>query len=377
MTASVPSGELRPLTSFRFLAAFFVFLFHIQIRVPLVDDGPLKTLFSEGAVGMTMFFMLSGFILTHVYQERLNLKKYFLNRFARVYPIYLLAAVLALPWILVDLSGSEEGTSSVYTLIQVVIILLFGLLLLQAWLPQLFVYWNNSASWSISNEAFFYGCFPLIRAFLLGFSRGWLAALLILTILVSALIPVSAYVFENTPNPSFFLFYSNPAYRIPEFFAGCLVYLLFKDVDLTTVYKVVLYIIAVPFVAYLSLWGDIFPIYTFHNFLGIPAIGACLVLLWKMPEQSNNAWNWRISVWLGHISYCFYSFQFHVLEGLPYIVDMDQISPVAFGAMSFVLLLGVSAVGHHLVEEPCRKWLRSRANSDGFVFGSPKSRSSV
>ena len=57
-------SEVRPLTSLRFVAAFYVFVFHIHIRWP-VGMGIADNLLSAGAIGMSLFFMLSGFILAH------------------------------------------------------------------------------------------------------------------------------------------------------------------------------------------------------------------------------------------------------------------------------------------------------------------------
>ena len=51
--------EVRPLTSLRFVAALYVFVFHIHIRWP-VAGGWMDGLLSSGAVGMSLFFMLSG-----------------------------------------------------------------------------------------------------------------------------------------------------------------------------------------------------------------------------------------------------------------------------------------------------------------------------
>ena len=67
VTAQPGQSEIRSLTGFRFIAALYVFLFHCHSRWPIVGKGWLSNFLSQGAVGMTMFFMLSGFILTHRY----------------------------------------------------------------------------------------------------------------------------------------------------------------------------------------------------------------------------------------------------------------------------------------------------------------------
>jgi peptidoglycan/LPS O-acetylase OafA/YrhL len=54
-TAGPKASEIFPLTGLRFVAAFYVFLFHIQIRWPLVGRGALENLLAQGAVGMSFF----------------------------------------------------------------------------------------------------------------------------------------------------------------------------------------------------------------------------------------------------------------------------------------------------------------------------------
>lgn len=51
--------ELPKLTGLRFVAALYVFVFHI--RWPLVESKFLANTLGQGAIGMSLFFMLSGF----------------------------------------------------------------------------------------------------------------------------------------------------------------------------------------------------------------------------------------------------------------------------------------------------------------------------
>lgn len=102
--------EIYSLTGLRFVAAFYVFLFHIQIRWPLSSYPFVKKILDQGAIGMSLFFMLSGFVLAYRYADgRSSLKNYLINRFARIYPIYAVAALATLPWIGISLTGDSLG----------------------------------------------------------------------------------------------------------------------------------------------------------------------------------------------------------------------------------------------------------------------------
>jgi peptidoglycan/LPS O-acetylase OafA/YrhL len=86
---------LPALTALRFLAALLVFLFHFAPR-----GGWWDVVGGEGHVGVNIFFVLSGFLITLRYAERLagprpRLGDYFLRRAARILPLYYVVFLLA------------------------------------------------------------------------------------------------------------------------------------------------------------------------------------------------------------------------------------------------------------------------------------------
>jgi peptidoglycan/LPS O-acetylase OafA/YrhL len=85
---TLPPADLKALTSLRFFAAFMIFMFHLQNY----DATPwLQAIGGSMRHGVSFFFVLSGFILTHVYssREKLDPRMFFLSRFARLYPTVL------------------------------------------------------------------------------------------------------------------------------------------------------------------------------------------------------------------------------------------------------------------------------------------------
>ncbi|MCB1331094.1 MAG: acyltransferase [Maritimibacter sp.] len=364
-------NEVRSLTSFRFIAALYVFLFHIQIRTPVFGDGLVGGFISSGAVGMTMFFTLSGFILSHAYHSvAIDTRAYLIARFARIYPIYLLAAVLALPAMAHGLSAEAATTSLFHAVLAGVILVVFGLLLIHAWLPQSFVFWNNSASWSISVEAFFYALFPVLRNAVAGMGKRTLLMVFAFLSIISSMIPVSEIVFSNYSGGPL-LFYAQPIFRLPEFIAGIVAYNLMRRIEWTLWVRNVLLTVVALGVLHVALLGPRLPSYTLNNWLLIPAVAAALVLLYKAEKSEWRILVGAVPVWLGQISYCFYSFQFHVLEGLRWVVPIDAIGGWTYAALATLLLLAVSAFAHHFVEEPARLWIRRRARRSARTTGEP------
>ena len=80
------------LTSLRFLAALWVFVFHLQLWHGDFGISPIDKFIHAGPVGMAFFFVLSGFILAQAAagtDPLTDFRGYAVRRFARIYPIYL------------------------------------------------------------------------------------------------------------------------------------------------------------------------------------------------------------------------------------------------------------------------------------------------
>jgi len=157
-------GHLAELTSVRFFAAAAVLLGHFQDMLGMPDTVAALV---GGGQYVSLFFALSGFILTYRYWdtfsggvERGALRRFLVARFARIYPSYVLALV-ALTIVYAVESHDHPGS------------ILYPGNLVVSWLVNLFAlqtfarsvptqqYWN-SPSWSVSTELCFYLMFPLL-----------------------------------------------------------------------------------------------------------------------------------------------------------------------------------------------------------------------
>ena len=96
---------LYPLTGLRFFAAIAVVACHYSLfwRTGAVSVPWLATLMGNGNLGVNIFFILSGFILTYTYLPvdavmKGTLFNFYIARVARIVPVYFLAlAVAAVP----------------------------------------------------------------------------------------------------------------------------------------------------------------------------------------------------------------------------------------------------------------------------------------
>ncbi|GAB4016713.1 acyltransferase family protein [Spirosoma koreense] len=90
---ALPHRDLPALTGLRALAAYLVFLHHAN---PAPTGSFAHRLFDQGYLGVSIFFVLSGFLIYHRYadvfleQKSWSWRIYLQNRFARIYPLYAL-----------------------------------------------------------------------------------------------------------------------------------------------------------------------------------------------------------------------------------------------------------------------------------------------
>ena len=208
---------IHALTGLRFVAAFMIVLTHFGTppSPPFVHN-----VLAHGFVAVTLFFILSGFILTYSYLDRegnLNTSKrnFWVARFARIYPVYLLGFVIYAPLAWQEIA-EIAGKSASSPWIETGVFAVAALTLLQSWSSLAVLVWNPPA-WSLSAEAFFYLLFPFVAPAILRLSpRGLVAAGLVFWIasLAGPLAPVVSTHYDR----NFFMF--NPLLRLPEFLLG-------------------------------------------------------------------------------------------------------------------------------------------------------------
>ncbi len=313
--------------------------------------------------------MLSGFVLAHSYYDgKTSYSAYARNRFARIYPIYVLAAVVTLPWIGLSFADSTSWQSCT----RFVGLIVVDVFMLQAWIPAMFHYWNNGASWSMSVEAFCYALLPLLLVRLKTKTTRYVTA-----IALGLYVTICVCGFLTIMMPEWWLraVYSMPLFRLPEFIIGVCCYLFFKRGYLTflgnTSVQITIFIVAI---LYLGLIGNFANGYVVHHWFIIPSISLLLVSLAQEKGALHLALSHPIAVWLGRISYCFYSFQPFIWRSLTsHHDDIVTHFPMfadnrILGFTAFCTLFVVSALAYHFIENPMRDLIRQRQLSSAHPY---------
>lgn len=207
---------LPSLTGLRWVAAFGVFAYHVR-NLGYFDGNAQTTLSAvvgSGDTGVSLFFMLSGFVLA--WSDRTDGERagplraalhFWYRRAARIWPLHLVA-VLAAIVVGATLMPSIRTTSPAA--------LVANVLLVNAWHAP---WWQagNPVSWSLACEAFFYLTFPFLIRPLRRAHPAVLAALAVLAAVLVLVAPVLVPHLPGSPVPA-----SWPPARFPEFLLGVL-----------------------------------------------------------------------------------------------------------------------------------------------------------
>ena len=215
--------QLDALTGLRFFAAFAVFNFHyVSPHLwPIKFPAFVVSIIGSGNSGVSLFFMLSGFVLAYANSDwsgsRHEILRFWSNRIARIYPTYLLAMLWFAPFFLLHRFASEAPAVAIAKSLGSFVPALF---LVQSWFyPRLAVAWNGPA-WTLSVEAAFYLLFPIIAPRLLQLSQLHKLMLCVgcwlLTVLISRIDPLLV---TSTPIRDAFFTY-NPLCHLPTFISG-------------------------------------------------------------------------------------------------------------------------------------------------------------
>lgn len=196
---SVKPPIINSLTGIRALGAWWIILFHMQDEIAeILPRSPLTHFIDAGHIGVTLFFILSGFILSYNYAPRfcsLSSAKYFNflgQRLARIYPVHLVTLVALLGLVVTaSLTGQALDSPEKYTAVK----FFQHIFLVNGWTLPIETSWNGVA-WTLSVEWLCYLLFPLLSALLFKIQKPGIsiaAIALILTVIPAVAPPDGVY----------------------------------------------------------------------------------------------------------------------------------------------------------------------------------------
>ncbi|HEY0052635.1 MAG TPA: acyltransferase [Caulobacteraceae bacterium] len=343
-----PAPEnLKPLTSMRFIAAMWVVLFHYW---PRLDVDFVPGLVTKGYLGVELFFVLSGFILCHVYlraagEGGFRYGSFLWARLARVYPLHLatLAGVGLLALGAVAAGFSIDGNILSWASLPA------NLAMVHAWGLAPEAAWNHP-SWSISAEWFAYLLFPAF-AFVTWRLRD--RPLVALTLALALLTGLYA-AFERIAG--FSLTQATIAWGalriVPCFAYGCAAYLMWRKGGISRPALIAgLATAAIVAAAWLQAWDGLI----------VALFGVLIVALGGLSGR-RGALNSRAGVWLGEVSYAVYMvcvpWKLLAVNAAGRLTGSEQL-PLWLWLLIVLAVVPIAGLAHHLVERPARDAMRA------------------
>jgi peptidoglycan/LPS O-acetylase OafA/YrhL len=361
------SQHLPSLTPLRGIASLWVVLYHYGVwYFPSMNPGRHTALLNKGYLAVDLFFMLSGFVMTHVYHGtfsgRVRLRSYwkFLwARIARLYPLHLAVLGLFVAMALAVYAGQHAAGIPVTGIpmwgARSVMALTANLFMLQG-LHASTLSWNYAA-WSISLEFMAYLVFPfvLMLVWRIGARAQGMLALGLFAVL-AGLAWMTRDDFNQWDGPTTLL------RCLPEFLLGTLLYRAYRSPACAALLS--------RDAAALTLLAAL--LLTLHakgpDLLAVVLFAALLTALVSNRGRVETWLNCSPLVWLGEISYALYLIhglvQHATSEVLTlglHIHDRHQLSSNSSLAM-LALMLGASlllaAVCCRWIEKPAQRYLR-------------------
>lgn len=369
------TGEIKALSGLRIVAALWVVLFHfrplLQMASPPLYDS-LKPILDCGAQGVDLFFILSGFVLTWNYLDRMGdtwstkATLHFLwLRLARVWPLYLVTMHLAAFWIIFTLNVGNFPSPEAGQL--TAISYLRQLAMVQLWFQPFFdgSSWDGPA-WSISAEWLAYLLFGGVVLVIFRVDRATRARGLLLLAFAATLPPVVLLVASGG---QFYTPWSWLPRIVLQFTAGALACAAVRKLRLSdrarrgAGYGSLALVAVIVGVLYFL---DGHPLVTVRDDFGLvdvlfmPLVVTLAVGVGTLPALLST----RLLVYGGQVSFGLYMVHELVHTAWLWIMAQYQITmvPSINAKLVFVGLIVVAiALGvllFHFVEEPARIWMR-------------------
>jgi peptidoglycan/LPS O-acetylase OafA/YrhL len=364
--------SLPALTGLRFVAAAIVVAYHARAIIPAFRTTPWLTVFGAGYTGVSLFFVLSGFVLTYNYLTPdgggvRSVREFLIARFARVYPVYLLAIVLSAPLFVRDLQR-EGGGALLHNGPRMAAA---TLALVQAWIPP-YACRLNCPGWSLSAEAFFYALFPVLGLWLAHRSRRQLMQLAVacwglaclMALLYIARDPDGVRIATAATDRFWIkLLKFNPLVRLPEFVLGIITGLMFlRAPQLTARTAGRISIAAVAVIAITFALHQQLPYPLLHNGLLSLVFATLIFALAAGGGPIARVLSTRPLQLLGEASYALYLLHVSVLVYTIKALQVIGLSIERTPVLILLYLVGVqllAIVVLQRVEEPARRAIRA------------------
>lgn len=345
------NNKIEAIQSLRYLYAVLIFLHHFNFN-GTINCEPL------GACGVSFFLVLSGFVMSLGYGEKVlsvknfDSKRFLLKRLIRVYPLHIICLV---SWLILHISYLSN--------IKHVAVVGINALLLQSWIPVKSIYFScNAVSWCLSDLLFFYALFPLLVKLLNGRYK-WIFSGALFTIYFIAL-------FLITEEYLHALVYISPVFRLTDFILGMLLFKIVKylkpivrncNISMFIRSAAEVFAVLITFSAIL-IYHDVHLRFGLASWYWIPS--AIMIFIFSLFDKGgiiSKLLMIRPLVKLGEASFTFYlihTLAFTVLGGIFKVMGIEM--SVWLRLITYIVIVSLAAlIIYNYIEKPISKKLSS------------------
>jgi len=361
------------LTPIRGIAAIFVAIFHFEIVMVLFLPRDISRFFSKCYLMVDLFFIMSGFIIYHVYGhffeesiQRASFYKYIRARLARVYPLHIFTLILMIILVASQHFVWDKFFEPSAIVTHVFMLQSFGLHSIYTW---------NVPAWSISAEFAAYLIFPVFAVAMYRYKKISAPAIALLIIFIYCLLSFKLSKDNGTTgNYNLDLTFDYGYLRgIAGFLAGGMIYQLYlkkvfyflrTDAMLTTLF--ILLFVCLHFGV--------------TDLIFIPVFLLLVLSAAYNTDKVKRLFSNRFLQWLGDISYSVYLVQFPltiliiaILPHLgvtwqgPYSLHLPYWQAAICCILFLAVLTGISALTYKYIEQPFRKLINSRMKEINWI----------
>ncbi|ENU10533.1 acyltransferase family protein [Acinetobacter calcoaceticus] len=336
----------------RAYAVILVVLFHFEVLG-----------FAGGFIGVDIFFVISGLLMTkniiyNLENKSFNIFKFYLFRANRIIPtlVFLCLTILLIGWFTLtplELQNYLKHTISSLKFVSNI-----------QYLEESGYFDTNSKekillhTWSLSVEWQFYILLPLLLVLLNKVSRSSNILKIFFIILFIVSFTLSILISKSNPSAAFYLLPT----RAWEMLAGGLIFLLFKNLILSNLTKKIIELtgfiligISLTIFTGATLWPS------YNAFL--PVLGTFLILL----ANNNNSifTNNKICQFLGNSSYSIYLWHWPIVFYLSYL---EKENNIIYIISSIALSIFLGWISYKIIETPSKKWLSQKKIYSGYLI---------
>ena len=334
----------------RAVAVVAVILYHSKINIFGYQ------LFTGGFVGVDIFFVISGYLITSIILKELvifgsfSIKHFYERRIRRILPVLLFVMLASLPfaWIyLLPSSLINFSKSIIYSL---------------GFSSNFYFYYSGQVygeangltqpflhTWSLSVEEQYYILFPAILLFTFKYFRKYLIYVLIIGFIVS--LALADWTSRNYPSTSFYFIHT----RMWELLAGSI--LAYLEITKNYKSKYQIFNLIFPPIGLLLIGFSIifYNDQTIHpSFYSLfPIVGACLIIWFSSKADfATKILSSKLFVWTGLISYSLYLWHYPIFS---FIDETNFTGGNNFiKILIFIIMVCLSILSYFYIERPAR-----------------------